>query len=88
MSDDPKGESVEREGPDGVTGHAGGVDDGQGPGGRMPDPERLPPLVRPAADFIAKIRALGWKPKLAIREGILRTLEYLKAHPWVLEKRS
>lgn len=35
----------------------------------------------------AKVRALGWKPKLTIREGILRTLDYLRANPWVLERR-
>lgn len=34
-----------------------------------------------------KIRALGWKPKLTIREGIIRTLRYLQANPWVLERR-
>lgn len=28
-----------------------------------------------------KIRALGWKPQLTIREGVLRTLEYLRANP-------
>lgn len=27
-----------------------------------------------------KIRALGWKPKLSIREGICRTLQYLQAN--------
>jgi len=32
-----------------------------------------------------KIRALGWKPKLPIREGIIRTLQYLQANHWVLE---
>jgi UDP-glucose 4-epimerase len=36
----------------------------------------------------AKVRALGWRPRLTIREGILRTLRYLQANPWVLEKRS
>jgi UDP-glucose 4-epimerase len=36
----------------------------------------------------AKIRALGWRPKLTIREGILRTLAYLQANPWVLEARA
>ncbi len=41
----------------GVTDHESGVADGQRPEGRLPDPERLPPFVRPAADFIAKIRA-------------------------------
>ena len=33
----------------------------------------------------SRIRALGWRPKLSIREGVVRTLEYLRAHPWVLE---
>jgi UDP-glucose 4-epimerase len=35
-----------------------------------------------------KIRSLGWKPKLSIREGIIRTLEYLEANPWLMEERS
>ncbi len=35
-----------------------------------------------------KIRALGWSPKLSIREGVIRTLDYLQANPWVLETRS
>lgn len=33
----------------------------------------------------SKIRALGWQPKLSIREGILRTLSYLKNNAWLLE---
>jgi UDP-glucose 4-epimerase len=32
-----------------------------------------------------KIRALGWAPKLSIREGVLRTLKYLQANTWLLE---
>jgi UDP-glucose 4-epimerase len=36
----------------------------------------------------SKIRALGWSPKLSIREGVIRTLDYLQANPWVLETRS
>lgn len=36
---------------------------------------------------ISKIRALGWEPKLTIRQGIIKTLEYLQANRWVLEKR-
>jgi UDP-glucose 4-epimerase len=36
----------------------------------------------------AKIISLGWRPKLTIREGILRTLEYLKANPALLEARA
>ncbi len=34
----------------------------------------------------AKIRALGWRPRLSIREGILRTLTFLQANPWSLEQ--
>jgi len=34
-----------------------------------------------------KIRSLGWAPKLTIREGILKTLAYLQANPWLLESR-
>lgn len=36
----------------------------------------------------AKIHQLGWKPKLTIREGIIKTIEYLKNNQWVLEQRS
>jgi UDP-glucose 4-epimerase len=36
----------------------------------------------------AKVRALGWKPALSIREGIISTLEYLQANPWVLDGRA
>lgn len=34
----------------------------------------------------ARVRALGWRPRLTIREGVIRTLEYLQANPWVLER--
>lgn len=36
----------------------------------------------------ARIRALGWKPKVTIREGVIRTLDYLVANPWLFEKRG
>jgi len=36
---------------------------------------------------ISRMKALGWKPKLTIREGILKTLSYLQANPSILEKR-
>lgn len=36
----------------------------------------------------ARIRSLGWKPKLSIREGIIRTLDYLRVNPWLLDERS
>jgi UDP-glucose 4-epimerase len=35
----------------------------------------------------AKVRSLGWRPTLGIRESVLRTLEYLQSNPWVLEGR-
>jgi UDP-glucose 4-epimerase len=35
-----------------------------------------------------KVRALGWKPKLTIRERIILTHEYLQASPWLLEART
>lgn len=34
------------------------------------------------------VRSLGWRPKLTIREGILRTLEYLQHYNWVLQRRK
>jgi UDP-glucose 4-epimerase len=36
----------------------------------------------------AQIRALGWQPKWSIREGVIKTVEFLKANPWVLEARG
>lgn len=36
----------------------------------------------------SRIRALGWRPKLKIREGILRTLDFLEQNRWVLERRT
>jgi UDP-glucose 4-epimerase len=35
-----------------------------------------------------RMRSLGWKPKLTIEQGIIRTLEFLRANPWVLEERA
>lgn len=35
----------------------------------------------------AKMRALGWSPKLGIREGVVNTVEFLKANEWVFEVR-
>jgi UDP-glucose 4-epimerase len=34
----------------------------------------------------AKIRALGWAPKLSIREGVIRTLQYFEDHPELVAK--
>lgn len=32
-----------------------------------------------------KLKELGWRPTLSIREGVLRTVEYLEANDWLLE---
>ena len=36
----------------------------------------------------AKVLATGWKPKLGIREGVVRTLDWLAENPWCLERPS
>jgi UDP-glucose 4-epimerase len=35
-----------------------------------------------------RIRSLGWSPRLSIREGIIRTVDYLKENSWLLEARA
>jgi UDP-glucose 4-epimerase len=35
----------------------------------------------------SRMRALGWRPKLTIREAVIRTVDYLSENPWVLERR-
>jgi UDP-glucose 4-epimerase len=35
----------------------------------------------------SRIRALGWRPKLSIREAVLRTVDYLLRNTWVIERR-
>jgi UDP-glucose 4-epimerase len=35
-----------------------------------------------------KIRKIGWRPRLSIPEGIMKTLDYLKSNPWVLNIRN
>lgn len=34
----------------------------------------------------ARITALGWKPKLTIREGIIRTVDWLTQNRWVMDR--
>lgn len=34
-----------------------------------------------------KIRSLGWVPKYSIREGIVKTVEFLRGNEWVMEAR-
>ena len=36
----------------------------------------------------AKIRSLGWQPRLTIRQGVLQTVQYLQENPWVFTVRS
>ena len=36
----------------------------------------------------AKVRGLGWKPKLTIQQGVIRTVEYLQTNPWLMEQRQ
>jgi UDP-glucose 4-epimerase len=35
-----------------------------------------------------RIRRLGWLPKLDIRTGVERTVDFLRAHSWVMESRT
>ncbi len=35
-----------------------------------------------------KIRALGWVPKLSIKDGVKQTIKYLHENQWVLEQRA
>lgn len=35
-----------------------------------------------------RIRDLGWAPKLSIEQGIVRTLAWLQANPWIYERRD
>jgi len=36
----------------------------------------------------SRIRQLGWVPKLTIREGVLRTVDYLQTNPAILDARA
>jgi UDP-glucose 4-epimerase len=33
-----------------------------------------------------RVRALGWQPRVGIRDAVVRTLEFLQASPWALER--
>ena len=35
-----------------------------------------------------KIQSLGWKPKVSIQQGVIKTIDFLKANEWVFESRS
>lgn len=34
-----------------------------------------------------RIRSLGWKPSLAIRDGVIKTVDYLMANTWLFDER-
>jgi UDP-glucose 4-epimerase len=36
----------------------------------------------------AKLKSFGWRQKLGIRDAVVRTLDYLRGNPWVLEARK
>ena len=36
----------------------------------------------------SKIRDLGWEPILSIKDGVLKTIQYLKTNEWVFEERD
>jgi UDP-glucose 4-epimerase len=35
-----------------------------------------------------KIQSLGWQPKFGIRDGVIKTVEYLQSNAWVFEARE
>ena len=36
---------------------------------------------------VARIKALGWSPRVSILDGVIRTIEWLRANQWVYERR-
>ena len=36
----------------------------------------------------ARIHALGWSPALSIRQGIVRTVRYIRENKWLLDVRD
>jgi UDP-glucose 4-epimerase len=34
----------------------------------------------------SRIRALGWQPKITLREGVVRTVQFLERNPWVFDR--
>ena len=35
-----------------------------------------------------RVKSIGWAPTLTIKQGVLKTLEYLQANQWVLDRRA
>jgi UDP-glucose 4-epimerase len=36
----------------------------------------------------SRIRALGWQSRVPIKDAVLRTLRYLQANAWLLDRRA
>jgi UDP-glucose 4-epimerase len=36
----------------------------------------------------SRMRSLGWRPQLSIRDSVIRTVEYLRANHWLFESRA
>jgi UDP-glucose 4-epimerase len=36
----------------------------------------------------SRMRSFGWRPRFSIREGVIRTVEYLQANSWLLGARA
>lgn len=63
-----------------ITGHLGLAPERRYAGGRRGWVGDSPFIFVDAS----RLRGLGWRPKLTIREAVLRTLDYLRAHPALL----
>jgi UDP-glucose 4-epimerase len=37
---------------------------------------------------ISRISSLGWKPRLSIKDGVIKTVEFLQKNPWVFHERQ
>jgi UDP-glucose 4-epimerase len=35
-----------------------------------------------------RIRRLGWEPQVSIRDGVIKTVQFIQANPWVLAERA
>jgi UDP-glucose 4-epimerase len=36
----------------------------------------------------SKIQSLGWKPKVSIKEGVIKTIEFIRQNEWILTERD
>jgi UDP-glucose 4-epimerase len=64
-----------------ITGHLGMAPEIEKAGGRRGWPGDSPLIHLDTA----KVRGLGWRPQLTIREAIVRTLDWFEAAPYILD---